>query len=309
MRSDLDHLPHRQREELRRALEILFAEFQESLKTKLSPERLAGRILKVILYGSHARGDWVIDRVNGYVSDFDLLVVVNAEEFTDFEYWERARERFLQLSTVYPHRPSPSPIVHSLGDINDQLSRGRPFFMDILREGIVLYEAEGHPFAEPQPLTPQAAHEEAQGYFDRWFPSADKFRFAAEGLLERKAHNEAAFLFHQTVERLYHCTLLTLTLYSPKLHDIEELRKRCEALDRRLIEAWPRSTKFARRSFQRLKRAYVEARYSSHYEITAEELAWIDERIGALQGLVRIVCENRMASLSSLANRMGEGNP
>src|SRR3954471_253266 len=102
MRRDLDHLPLRQREELRQALAVLFEGFEEDLKGKLSPERKKGRILKVILYGSHARGGWVIDRKTGYVSDFDLLVVVDGEAFTDFEYWERAQERFLQEHVVRP---------------------------------------------------------------------------------------------------------------------------------------------------------------------------------------------------------------
>jgi predicted nucleotidyltransferase/HEPN domain-containing protein len=297
MRSDLDHLPLRQREELRRALDILFTEFQETLKTKLSPERRNGRILKVVLYGSHARGDWVIDRPSYYVSDFDLLVVVDGEEFTDFEYWERAEDRFGQLSLVHPYRPSPSLIVHSLSEMNDQLARGRYFFIDILREGIMLYESEGHPFVEPQPLTPEVAQEEAQGHFDYWFPLAEDAINLARLSLDNGSWRYGAFLYDQAVEQFYHCTLLVLTLYTPKLHDIEELRRRCEGLDQRLIEAWPRNSKFARRCFQRLKRAYVDARYSKHHEITAEELAWIAERIAILREIVRTVCEEWLSAL------------
>jgi hypothetical protein len=56
-----------------------------------------------------------------------------------------------------------------------------------------------------------------------------------------------------------------------------------EPLDPRLIEAWPRNTRRARRFFQKLKRAYADARYSPHYEITTEELAWIEERLSAVR--------------------------
>jgi len=62
-----------------------------------------------------------------------------------------------------------------------------------------------------------------------------------------------------------------------------------------LIEAWPRDTKFFRRSFERLDRAYVDARYSPHYEITAEELNWIVERVKILQSSVKIVCKGRLS--------------
>jgi hypothetical protein len=91
--------------------------------------------------------------------------------------------------------------------------------------------------------------------------------------------------------------LLVLTLYTPKLHDIEKLRRMCESLDSRLIEAWPRNNKFARRCFQRLRRAYVDARYSPHYEITTEELVWIDTRIGVLREIVRTICEEKLAAM------------
>ena len=58
--------------------------------------------------------------------------------------------------------------------------------------------------------------------------------------------------------------LLVLTLYSPKLHHLDRLRSQAESLNARLIAAWPRDTKFARRCFARPNRAYVEARYSPH---------------------------------------------
>ena len=39
----------------------------------------------------------------------------------------------------------------------------------------------------------------------------------------------------------------------------------------------------------------MEARYSKHYEISTEELAWLGERVAALQQIVRTVCEERLA--------------
>jgi len=41
-------------------------------------------------------------------------------------------------------------------------------------------------------------------------------------------------------------------------------------------------------------RAYVDARYSPHYKITAEELAWLGEHVTALQELVKTACEERL---------------
>jgi hypothetical protein len=56
-------------------------------------------------------------------------------------------------------------IGHCINEVNDQLARGRPFFSDIARDGLTLYEAPGHPLARPKALTPEEVKAEAQGYY------------------------------------------------------------------------------------------------------------------------------------------------
>jgi uncharacterized protein len=236
---------------------------------------------------------------HGYKSDYDILVVVDHEDLTDIiEYWSRFEERLRQdyMFTQQIRFPV-GLIVHTFADVIDQLRRGRPFFIDAMRDGIALYEAPGHVFEGPQPLTPAEALEEAQDYFDTWTKSAEAFEAAAKFLFLRGDLKEAAFQFHQATERLYHCTLLVLKLYSPRSHDIEFLRSRVEALDIRLVPAWPRKMKIDQGRFDLLRRAYVEARYSKHYVITAEQLAWLGERVAVLRDLVETVCKDHLAAM------------
>jgi predicted nucleotidyltransferase len=301
MNSSLEHLPESKRRELARVVEILFAEFQDAIVLGTQPHKRMGRILKVVLYGSYARGDWVSDPVGGYVSDYDLLVVVNHDRLTDMvEYWSKAEERFLQEQTIAHRLTAPvSLIVHSFNDVNLQLKRGRPFFVDLIRDGIALYEAPGHEFDPPKPLEPAEALKESQGYFEEWFPSAIAFERGAAFYVSECRPKEAAFSLHQAAERLYHCALLVLTLYSQKSHKLNFLRSHAEQLDMRLAEAWPRGTKFERRCFELLRCAYVDARYSPHYKISAEELAWLSERVAALQVAVKAACEGHLAKLTA----------
>jgi predicted nucleotidyltransferase/HEPN domain-containing protein len=299
MRTDLDHLPVAKRRELELIRKILFEEFEDGIRLGTQAWKKQGRILKIILFGSYARDDWVNDPVGGYVSDYDLLVVVNHDRLTDtLEYWAKADDHLLREYSVGHRLTAPANfIVHSIADVNTQLQRGRPFFVDIVRDGIALYEMEGHELEPPKPPSREEQRNEAEGYFDEWFRSAEKFRRAAEFLRSDNAPKEAAFNFHQATEKLYHCVLLTLTLYSPKSHKLNLLRSQAESHDLRLIDAWPRGTKFGQRCFELLRRAYVEARYSPHYKITAQELDWIGERIAGLQDLVRAACEERLAAL------------
>lgn len=166
--------------------------------------------------------------------------------------------------------------------------------MDIARDGIMLYEAPGHPLVVPTPLAPEVARAEARRHFEHWFPSAaHRFELAQEAI-RRGYDKEAAFDLHQTTERLYHCVLLVLTLYSPKSHRLAVLRSHAERSDARLIAAWPRDSKFARRCFTRLDRAYVDARYSPEYAITKEELEWLLEQVRTLQDIVAAICAERL---------------
>ncbi|WP_066586711.1 HEPN domain-containing protein [Sphingomonas pruni] len=302
MRTDLDHLPDRKRRDLERIVQILFAEFEEATALATQKWKKEGRILKVILYGSYARGDWVEDPVGGYYSDYDILVVVNDKRLTDpVEYWAKADDHFLREVTISKRISAPVTfIVHSLTEVNEHLSHGRPFFIDAIEQGIALYEAEGFPLATPRPLPVRSARAEAQKYFDRWFNIAQRslstFHLQRAEGDDEYWRNKAVFELHQATEQLYHCVLLTLTLYSPKSHKLNFLRSQAEPLVLDLIQVWPRDTKFGRRCFELLQQAYVNARYSPHYKITPEELEWLAERIELLQKLVKEACEKRLAS-------------
>ncbi|WP_066584435.1 nucleotidyltransferase and HEPN domain-containing protein [Sphingomonas pruni] len=293
MKTDLDHLPDRKRRDLDRIVEILFAEFEDATSLATQKWKKQGRILKVILYGSYARGDWVADPVGGYFSDYDLLVVVSDERLTDtLDYWAKADDHLRREYGIAKRLSAPvNFIVHSLKDVNDQLARGRPFFVDLVRDGIALYELDGHPFDRPQPLDEAAARAEAQTHFDQWFESASTFLGVAKFAISQGKHNNAAFQLHQAAEHSYHTILLVLTLYSPKSHKLNFLRDQAEDVARDLIPVWPRDTKFARRCFELLQQAYVNARYSPHYKITREELDWIVERVELLQAAVKAIAE------------------
>lgn len=295
MKKSLDHLPTLKRAELLRVVEVLKDSFAEAMSTKRADRLKNGRILKIILYGSYARGDWVHDPVGRYFSDFDILIVVDHEDLTDSEIWDAALWR--TTPGVSRLRTPISFIVHSLDDVNHQLARGRSFFADILREGIVLHDTPGARFAEPTQLSAEVALAEAEEHFAEWFPSASYSLKRALNSIADGELNYSAFDLHQATERLYHCVLLVLTLYSPKSHNLVFLRRRCESLDGRLAQAWPHETKFERRCFELLRAAYVKARYSKHYKITPEELTWLTTQVEALSAVVRKICEERFARL------------
>lgn len=301
MKTDLDHLPDRKRHDLERVMQIIFAEFEDARALSTQKWKREGRIAQIILYGSYARGNWIEDHEGGYYSDYDLLVIVNDERLADPEYWHRAQDHLMREWSIAKRISAPvGMVVHSMADVNGQLSRSRPFFMDVVREGVVLYSLEEQHFEMPKPLDTAVAFLEAEQNFKQWFGSATEFLEGAHFMIVKGYQSRAAFMLHQATEHAYHAVLLTLTLYSPKSHNIEFLRNKSEDIARDLIPVWPRDTKFARRCFELLQQAYVKARYSPYYTIRDVELEWVVQRVEMLHALTKEICEAHFGKSRSL---------
>lgn len=309
MRSGIDHLPSQKQRELERVVEIIFEEFEDALALATQNWKRKGRISKIILYGSYARGGWVDEphTAKGYQSDYDLLIIVNDKRLTDrVEYWSKLDDRLIRELTMTKSVRTPvNFIVHSSDEVNRGLAEGRYFFMDIARDGIALYQAVDDDLPEPQPKTPHAALIMAEEYLEEWLPAATGMLRTAKFSQDEGRLKDAAFLLHQSTERLYHCVLLVCTFYTPHVHNLAFLRTQAERVDPRLHDAWPQETKADRAHFEKLKDAYVKARYSKHYRITEEELAWLGERVSVLAGIVETVCRERIAQLADTARSAG----
>ena len=303
MRGDLDHLPEAKRRELAHVVELVSAGFAQAIAHRTQPRFRNGKLLKVILFGSYARGDWVEDPVGRYFSDFDLLIVVDHEDLTDVpEFWAKTEDRLLaELSEGKQLRTPVSLIYHSLDDVNEKLRLGRYFFIDILREGIVLFEEPGHPFVEPQPLSAREALDESRAFFEEWFHNAEYSQQLASYAVRDRERNHAAFQLHQATERLYQCLFLVRTLYTPKTHNLNRLRALAEGMEPSLKQVWPGSTREEKRAYARLREAYINARYSREYRITKDQLEWLGSRVELLKTLVERSCRARLETLEQAA--------
>jgi predicted nucleotidyltransferase/HEPN domain-containing protein len=303
MKTSLDHLPERKQRELSRIVEILHEEFDDALKEGSADFKKMGRILKIILFGSYARGDWVDEphTMKGYRSDYDLVIVVNNKKLTDFAtYWYKAADRLLRDRGV---KTPTSFIVHSRREVNTAMREGQYFFSDIRHEGIVLYELDDEPLAEPKPLTPQDAFRVAKEHFEARFSYVMRFSKGFKFYMLEGDPKIAAFLLHQAIESAYSTLLLTLTGYSPPSHNLNFMRALAEGRDRRLAEAWPRDQQRFRAWFNTLNEAYVKARYSEHYEISEEALLWLGEHTSILHDLIDKICKEHLKNLARNAGR------
>jgi HEPN domain-containing protein/predicted nucleotidyltransferase len=277
MNTSLDHLPADKRALLERAVATIRAEVPE-----------AGLI---ILFGSHARGDHVHNPQTGYRSDFDLLVVVDGEEVArNASVWERVRTGIREHTTT----ASVDIIAHDFREVNQQIRRGQFFWVEIWQQGIVLWDARRFTLARPKAASPEEQRELSKEYFEHWFTSAGDFFAGYEFQVGRKRYPVAAFELHQAAERYFATALLVFTGTKPTTHKLDELVKLVSPLHPLLAEPFPMATEEDEHLFNLLRRAYIEARYSKSYRITAEQLAALGERVKDLAGRVERACRERI---------------
>lgn len=159
MKTTLSHLPEDKQEELKTL-------------TKIIVEKVPAEM--VILFGSHARGDWVEDfqEHTEYVSDYDILVITkDRKSAKDGEKWWDLNERI----NSNDEQTSVTIIHHGIGFVNDKIERNEYFFVDILKEGIVLFDSEKFKLSEPKNMNPEERQKKAKEQFEPWFDSANNF--------------------------------------------------------------------------------------------------------------------------------------
>ncbi|MEN6405354.1 MAG: nucleotidyltransferase domain-containing protein [Thermoguttaceae bacterium] len=169
--------------------------------TEIVKELMGDDLVRLILFGSFARGTWVNhhyvedDIHYGYESDFDLLIVsedrasatVDGEARLSNAIARRLRQQGLD-------RPSSTIIVEDIEHLNKDLRRGSYFFTDIKKEGVLLYDSGKHTLAEAGPLDPAEYQKYAREDFEHWFPSACGFMKMYAAAMEQGENNIAVFL-------------------------------------------------------------------------------------------------------------------
>ncbi|MGH1438977.1 MAG: HEPN domain-containing protein [Cellvibrionaceae bacterium] len=288
--TNLNHLPEDKQANIRSIVDVIHDEFDQVVGVATKEAKQRSRIVLILLFGSYAKGTYVNDPENGYISDYDILVVLNEPELVDeYKIWHTVEER-TALKTGAPV----NVIVHTLREVNQELKQGHYFFKDIREQAIQLYQYNHTELLNPGLLVREEARHIAQNHFEHWFGSANGFFKQYQHAMDDKEFKIAAFLLHQAVERYFSCLLLVHTNYRPKSHNIKMLHSLGLQHFEALKDIFPQNSKFNRRCFQLLKKAYIEARYSEHYSITADELAWLAGETEKLKGMTKVLCEARI---------------
>ena len=294
MKRSIKHLPKRTQEELNTLLELI--------------TQHVSRCGIVILYGSYARGGYVLwdEKVElgvhtSYQSDYDMMIVVSNSGVKYVE--DKLRTKVIpKYHKAFAHRRHASPqfIVEYIDTLNKALEKSQYFFTDIIKEGIKVYDTKEFKLAKPRELSFKEIKEVAEFEFNIHYPDGETFLEQGYFLFEKEKYKIASFDLHQSVERFYNAIGLVFTNYRPHTHKLNELGAQIKAYSRDLVSVFPMNTDFEKRCFNLLCRAYIEARYNRSFVITKDELTYMLERIEILKDITLRICTEKIASYDVL---------
>jgi len=273
MKTDLDHLPHFHRRQLRLLVPVIVK--------AVRPE-------KIILYGMYGMDDTI-------PTGYDLLVVTpRGERCYDHEIQDIIENRCRTHATV-------TVLVHDIDHVNLRLSEGQYFFSLLGQESVLLYDAGNVPQAPAAVPDLVRIRLTAQKDFDRWSRQARAFFDSAVFNQQKKEYWLAVFLLHQAAEQIYQAILLAFMGYKPCTHNLDKLRRYTHRFSIELSLLFPRNAAGEDRLFKLLLASYVDARYKEDYRITEYELQELIQRIERLLSIARRICHNRFISLEKMA--------
>lgn len=288
MKNSIDFLPERKQRDLRELAALIRDEVKD--------------VVMIILYGSYAantyverdeRRDYGVRTI--YMSDYDLLVVTKrrlGERESTVE--ARVRERFAAGKND-ENLPRPQIINESISKLNDALTMGRYFYVEIVAKGIMLYDSGECQLATPGELDYAEIKKMAEEYYDDKFSDGLDFFKGANFYYQEENYHMTAFMLHQATESFLKTIPLVYQLYGYKEHDLQFLIEKCKPYTLELAKVFPCDTNEEKRLFDLLRRAYLEARYNKkNFIVTKADIDALVPKIEQLCGIVEKVCKTRL---------------
>ncbi len=267
-------------------------------------------VVMIILYGSYAantyverdeRRDYGVRTI--YMSDYDLLVVTKrrlGERESTVE--ARIRERFAAGKND-ENLPRPQIINESISKLNDALTMGRYFYVEIVAKGIMLYDSGECQLATPGELDYAEIKKMAEEYYGDKFSDGLDFFKGANFYYQEENYHMTAFMLHQATESFLKTIPLVYILYGYKEHDLQFLIEKCKPYTLELAKVFPCDTDEEKRLFDLLRRAYLEARYNKkNFIVTKADIDALVPKIELLRDIVEKGCRLQIAYYSSLPN-------
>ena len=254
----------------------------------------------IILYGSYARGNYkeTPGLIRGKRSDYDILIAIeNASQRSQLK---------ADLEQAFKNAdPSIQIIIETIQLVNACLAEEDYFFLDIKREGKILYDSQKFKLSGSLGKNPTQIREKAEKEFNTWYKNATTSLRHYEYAKNDHEFGKAAFELQQTIEMCYTAIELVFTNYKPREHMLVTLKNRVENLDPRILPALPRNTQEQKELFDHLDFAYIAGRYlgEDEFPVTKTQLDYWQQEAQKTLELTKIICQEKIQEYINTENQ------
>ena len=125
---------------------------------------------------------------------------------------------------------------------------------------------------------------------------------------DEEEYKYGSFLLHQACERYYKAYMLVYGGTRPKSHRLDVLGAMSKSRSRGFANVFPVSTSEDREAFDKLCRAYIEARYSRLFTVSKEQYEYMIARTKVLREVTIRECTMRMAYYDKMIEQEEKGS-
>lgn len=284
MNTSLHHLPPSQEQALKQAVSAIAA--------AIDPE-------KIICYGTRTwlTNTWsIVDPVlnSAMNTDYDLLIITKPG----------IKRREHEILDIVDKHGTPGirliVIVHSLCAVNEALEQGKPFFVNLYKNGMLVYDSSGIPLATPPPVTKAEHSADIQTKWDQHFGLAKKFLEGASYYIISDSASLAVFMLHQATEHTCIALIKTCIGYRPSTHNLNRLLALTENFSEYPSYVFPQVSQEEIDLFNTLARAYSDVRYTDTFKASIETAEILRQRVKELQEIAVTLYKEKVTENSPL---------
>lgn len=188
-----------------------------------------------------------------------------------------------------------SVLVHSLDFfVNEGLSWGQDFFIDIIERGKIIYQSDMFLITTYFKINPQSKIQRVKDVFHNFHIKGSQFLHLANITYLSEDLHVSIFLIHQATELLMRSILVTHTRYNPRTHNLSQLVRYCRHITPQIDKIFftkGENEQQAIADFRSLQESYILARYELGYHIDKKLVRTLltkAKRLGELSTLLEI---------------------
>jgi HEPN domain-containing protein len=203
----------------------------------------------------------------------DLIIVVSKNSN------KRFREYCAIINTVVFMGKKINYSLYQMQHLHKYVKEGSIFHIKACQQEHLVY----HDGSEPLPPIASVNFSEieikAKACFEKGYNRGLPFLEGAKQLIEEGRADIASFMLHQAAELTLHGTILAISGIDVRNHSVMSLLQHCNRFAPQLCQIFPGGTVKEDNLINLLESAYLKSRYSNSFDVDAEEVALLMERV------------------------------